>query len=294
MQRCLTPILLMLIAAAPATKPASSSPTETRTGTLELTLSQRSPLSSIKEQLHRFGWRWEQIHTAKEEADYDLASESFQVRVPDSYTPGESGWGLLVWVSPAHSGNVPRKEWLDILDKHKLIWIGADRSGNDRALWCRIGLAVDAATNLQQQYHIDPGRIYVSGMSGGAKIAGLLGLGYADVFTGGIYCCGANYYRDVEAPPDPAHPLGPGQRRMYPRACYPPPLKFLTLSKTKFHHVLITGDNDMNREPTQAMFEKGFKVDGFKHVSYLQVPDMRHELPPAEWFDKALDALGKQ
>jgi predicted esterase len=273
-----------------ATAPTSA-PTDTRTGEFSITFDHRSPVSTIKEQLRRFGWRWETMHTAKDEGDYDLSKESFDVRVPDSYKPDDQGWGVIVWVSPMESGRVPRKEWLDLLDSHKFIWIGADNAGNNRAAWCRIGLAIDAAYNLQQHYKIDPTRIYVSGMSGGSKIASLLGLAYPDVFAGGIYCCGVSYFKDIEAPPPPGEQLAPGQRRVYPKACLAPPLKLLNMTRQLSRHVLLTGEHDMNREPTQAMYEKGFKPDGFKHVTYLEVPDMGHQLPPAEWFEKALIAV---
>jgi len=278
------PWLLLLVAASPTSSPVQSGDVETR-------LSARSPESAIKEQLRRFGWRWEQIHSAKDEGDYDLSAESFQVRVPESYKPGDGGWGLLVWVSPSGSGRVPRKDWPDVLDKHKLIWIAADNSGNQRALWCRVGLAVDAAENLEKQYTIDPKRVYVAGMSGGSKIANLLGLAYPDVFTGGMYCCGPAFYRDIEAPPQPGEHLGAGQRRVYPRACYPPPIKLLTLTKQQSRHVLLTGENDMNREPTRAIYEKGFKTDGYKHVICIEVPGMGHQIPSAEWFEKAIEFL---
>ena len=157
------------------------------------------------------------MHTAKDEGDYELPNESFEVRVPNTYTPADPGWGLVVWVSPMNSGAPPRRDWSDILDSHKLIWIGADGSGNERAAWCRIGLAIDAAYNLQQRYRIDPTRIYVAGMSGGSKIAGLLGLAYPDVFAGGIYCCGVSFYKDIDAPAPPGEHLAPNQHRVYPR-----------------------------------------------------------------------------
>jgi Esterase PHB depolymerase len=181
-----------------------------------------------------------------------------------------------------------------VLDSHKLIWIGANHSGNDRALWCRAGLAIDAAYNVQQQYKIDPARVYVAGMSGGSKIASLVGVAYSDVFAGGIYCCGTSFYRDIEAPSPAGERLADNQRRVYPRAFYPPPLKLLTMAKQISRHVLLTGEHDMNRDSTQAIYEKGFKLDGFKYVTYLEVPAMGHQLPPAEWFQKAVEAVDQR
>jgi hypothetical protein len=286
----LAPLLVPLLAAAPTSRPTSAPATQPVTGAFTLQFTDRTPSSAIKEQIRRFGWRMEQMRGPKDEADYELPNETFDVVVPDAYAPGDAGWGLLVWVSPGGRGSPP-KAWLDTLAKHKLIWVGAQRSGNERAIWCRVGLAVDAAVTMQRRYRVEPSRVYVSGMSGGGRTASMIGLAYADLFAGGIYCCGVNFYRDVEAPPQPGEHLGPNQRRVYPKSLNAPPAKLLTQSKQNFRHVLLTGETDMNRESTQVMFDKAFKHDGFKHVEYIEVPGMGHELPPAEWFDKAIEAL---
>src|SRR4051794_9575740 len=180
----LTLLVPPLVAAAPASRPASAAASQPVTGAFTLQFTDRSPLSAIKEQVGRFGWRMEQMRGPKDEADYELPKETFDVVVPDAYAPNDPGWGLLVWVSPGGRGSPPRA-WLDALAKHKLIWIGAERSGNERAIWCRVGLAVDAVVNMQRRFRIDPSRVYVSGMSGGGRSASMIGLAYADVFAGG-------------------------------------------------------------------------------------------------------------
>jgi predicted esterase len=269
----------------------ASAPTTQQAGLFQLQFNSRSAIGSVKEQARRFGWRLETLRTPKDEQDYELSKETFDVYVPKSYAnDAAEKFGLLVWISPMQRGTPP-KAWTDVLDKHKLIWIGAENSGNERAIWIRFGLAVDAATNMQQRYRIDSSRVYVSGMSGGGRCASMLGIAYPDIFTGGIYMCGTNFYKDIPAPAQPGETLRADQRRVYPRAMYPPPLKLLTMSKQHFHHVLLTGENDMNREPTQVLFEKAFKAEGFRHVDYIEVPGMGHQLPDAEWFEKSIVAV---
>jgi hypothetical protein len=59
---------------------------------------------------------------------------------------------------------------------------------------------------------------------------------------------------------------------------------------------LLTGEHDINREETQAVAER-YKKDGFKYVTYIEVPALDHRMPTAEWFDKGiafLDAPLKQ
>ena len=180
-----------------------------------------------------------------------------------------------------------------MLDAHKLIWIGANHIGNDRASGAVRAWRSTPGTTSSSATRSIP-RIYVAGMSGGSKIASLVGVAYPDVFAGGIYCCGTSFYRDIEAPSPTGEHLADNQHRVYPRAFYPPPLKLLTMAKQISRHVLLTGEHDMNRDSTQAIYEKGFKLDGFKHATYLEVPAMGHQLPPAEWFQKAVEAVDQR
>jgi hypothetical protein len=50
---------------------------------------------------------------------------------------------------------------------------------------------------------------------------------------------------------------------------------------------LLTGDHDSNRPQTQDYYEHGYKKK-LKHVLYLQVPGMGHEMPSAQWYEKAI------
>lgn len=212
--------------------------------------------------------------------EYDLSKENFHVFVPSSYD-GTAPYGLMVWVSPGGGGAVPVPGWLDVLDRHKLIWIGPDGAGNDQYWPCRVGKALDAAANVKSLYHIDPARVYVAGLSGGGRAASMLGVGFPDVFAGGCYVGGCDFYRDV--------PLGePG--RFWARNFFPPPRPLFKLAKTNSRHVLFTGADDINREQTECEY-KAFTGDGFKHVTLLEVKRGGHSAPDPEWLEKVIAAL---
>jgi hypothetical protein len=49
----------------------------------------------------------------------------------------------------------------------------------------------------------------------------------------------------------------------------------------------------MNRDQTKAT-RRAYQAEGFKHTTYLEVPGMGHDLPDAEWFEKALRFLDGQ
>lgn len=243
-----------------------------------LTLTEKSPLSDPVKITQRCGWSLDAIKK-QIDVNYDLGGETFEVRLPNGYDP-ESPAGLFVWINAGNRGDAPAA-WQPTLDQHKLIWIGANNSGNPRALLIRMSLAFDAVAGMKVKYKIDDQRIYIAGASGGGKVATVLGVAYPDVFRGGFYMIGADFYRNVPTP-EPGH--------AWPKAFNTPQGKLSTDAKKRNRHVLLTGDKDMNREPIKA-FAAAFKADGFEHVTLLDIPGHGHQIPDAEWFEKGVTAL---
>jgi hypothetical protein len=271
---------------SPATSPAQaqpgnqSNPSAPRTGVYYTTFAVRSDLSTLEVVSRRMGWSIEAMKKTGKTLEYDLSGESFQVYVPSDYD-GTSAYGLLIWVNFGAGGSVPVKGWLDVLNHRKLIWIGPNMAGNGRYWPIRVGLALDAAANMKSLYRIDPARIYVAGLSGGGRAASMLGVGFPDVFTGGCYIAGCDYYRDV--------PLGePG--RFWQRNFFPPPRPIFKLAKTSSRHVLFTGEGDINFDQTECNY-KAFLGDGFQHVTLFEPPQMGHAPPDPKWFEKGIAAL---
>ena len=209
---------------------------------------------------------------------YDVTKEKFKLVVPKTYTHAAK-WGLLVYVNAGDDPGLPA-EYEPILEKHKLIAVAAYKSGNGRNFYDRFRMAVDANVNLQARFNIDPKRVYVSGFSGGARIASMLAVAYADIFSGAIPLCGVNFYKDI-----------PSEAGRAWSCNYIPVDEAIQIAKSTGRFVLVTGEKDMNLQNTRAVFEHGFKQEGYKHVQLLEVPAMGHATPPAEWFDKGLNFL---
>jgi len=204
---------------------------------------------------------------------------SWQVYVPPSTRRGPPA-GLLVWISSSSRGGVPRP-WRSVLDKHRLAWIGANDSGNPVWTLRRHVLAVEAVEQFRRRgYEPDARRVYVSGISGGGRIASHVALVHADVFAGGLYVIGCNYYRNVTMAP----------RQVLPGFWRRPDRKLLAKARKDGRFVLLTGETDFNREQMEKI-HAAYRKDGFRHATYLQVPGMGHSLPPADWFEKAVLAL---
>lgn len=265
-------------AAAPAAGPAEL-PVELpvvdeerhRVGSYRLRLAEGSPLSSLDVFVERTGAARSDILELDPRAGrYDLAQETFEVVVPGSYrsvADGGEPWGLFVWVSPVAYGGVRRPDNLDVLAAKRMLWIGANHSGNQRKIWDRVGLALDAAAAMQRLYDVDPKRIYAAGYSGGGRMATRLGVLYPEVFHGGFMVKGVDFYRPVAMPDKPgAH---------WPAAFAEPPRATWPQVKERNRYVLLTGENDFNRLQTRT-YHRLYRDDGFEYVFYLEQPGADH------------------
>jgi dienelactone hydrolase len=218
------------------------------------------------------------LRLVDEPAPYDLSQETFEILVPKGYKEGDPH-GLFIWISPGPKPNL-NEEWEKVLAKEKLIFIGAVNSGNNRETPDRIRLAVDANHHLRQLYTVNPDRVYVSGHSGGGRVASMVGVAYADMFTGTASFMGANFFRTTQGKDGSIYEM-----RYFPH----PEIAMIAQQQNRF--ALITGDKDSNLDNTRAVYEQGFKAEGFKEVKLFEIPNQGHNAPDAKWLGKVIQFL---
>ena len=221
------------------------------------------------------------VHCTEEPAALDPEGDTFVVHVPKGYR-GTEPWGLVVWVSPSDSGRPPQ-EWLRVLEERRLLWVGAQKAGNPRNIFARMQLALCANAGMRERFRVDGRRVYVSGFSGGGRVASILGVAWADMFSGSVPMMGVNFFTDL--------PAADGKRVYAPQ--YIPDDMVLGIARERTRHVLVTSEKDFNRADTRIVFEKGYQQEGFRRVDLLEVPGIGHALPGGEWFAKALELLEK-
>ena len=242
-------------------------------GAYTVTFGKRSPGSQLAVLQKRFRFKPDPDRPTVE---YRISDETYEVYVPHSYRPGVP-YGLIVWINAVDYGTA-FEQWRPVLEKRYLIWIGANNSGNQNNTYRRIALALDAVVNMTQRFTIDKDRVYGAGFSGGGRVASILVPTYPQVFRGGLYLCGANYFRDI--------PTGDGK---FWFGKFPTPPK---IARQRSRFVLLTGDHDFNLKNTKAVYE-AYQQDRFQHATYLQVPGHDHEIPDGEWFEKGIAALDR-
>lgn len=117
---------------------------------------------------------------------------TWKMYVPESYDANKPA-GLMVYISPSPKGWMPRK-WRPVIDETNQIWTSANRSGNRTHTAKRMLYAVLAPQIVERDYRIDADRTYLSGFSGGGKVAGMVSIDFANLFRGAIYICGAEHW----------------------------------------------------------------------------------------------------
>lgn len=186
----------------------------------------------------------------------------WQMYVPPAYDAAKPA-GLLVYVSPLQSGEIPRG-WSEVLDRHNVIWIGANRSGNNELVARRILLALLAVSAARKHYAIDAERIYISGLSGGGKTASMIATDQAQLFRGAIYNCGVEVW-DTEEP----ERLDDMRRNRY---------------------VFVTGTYDQALEPTKRAY-RAYRRAGVENSKLMVIRHMTHRNPDSYEFEEALQYL---
>lgn len=211
----------------------------------------------------------------------DLSREEFEVIVPKGYKK-EVPHGLFIWISPNDKAALPA-DWEKVLADEKLIFIGALRSGNNRETTARMQLAITANDQVRALYSIDPGRVYISGHSGGSRVASMLAVAYADMFNGAVCFMGANFFFPTQ-----------GKDGTTYEARYIPHPEIATQAQSESRIVLVTGDKDFNLDNTKAVYEQGFMANEFKHVKLFDIPGQGHGAPAKDWLEKALKFLDER
>lgn len=192
----------------------------------------------------------------------------------DLYVPSQAptaGYGVLVFVPPVARFAVPA-EWTAVLDDAGIIYIAARRSGNRQdTLDRRIPLALHAYEHVRTRYRLDPQRVFVSGFSGGSRVAQRIAVGYPDVFRGVLLIGGSD-------------PIGADGFPPAPRA-------LMQLFQSRSRVVFATGGDDhanRGRDASSRRVMQTLCVQGLSQVPQLRVG---HWIPPAHGFARALTAL---
>jgi hypothetical protein len=260
----------------PSTGPSSGPAQSIKTGKLDLTFTDRSPLSSPQSLAQRLN-----LKKAELGPDYDLSKRPFKAYVPTNYDPARP-CGVIVYLGYKDTVSPPPL-WLPVLEKAHLIFISpVCHSGKQYMpsvpLWQVTGLALDAVYNLKRQYKIDQRRLYLMSWEMQSEIA------TADIFTGFINIGDASYYKRITMK---------GGSYIPPTDRPPAAAQIARAKERPFFLVAINDPEQIEDETGKMMTMRG---DGYSRVAMIPVSpdDVHYPNYTVEWFEqKALPFLDK-
>jgi dienelactone hydrolase len=192
-------------------------------------------------------------------------SISWEVFVPENYDPANPA-GVLVFINSRNSGNI-EPEWKAVMERFNLIYIGANESGNEIDVPQRVAYAILAPRVIHNSHAIDPERIYVSGFSGGSRVASMVATEYNRLFKGAIYNSGANFWGEAAAP------------------------RHQEMSSN--HYVFIAGTEDFNLEDTREVYQ-AYQDAGISNSKLMVIRGMAHKRPAAVALETAIKYLDQR
>jgi hypothetical protein len=259
---------------APATQPTA----QLQTGDLDLTFTQRSPLSTPQEIARRLN-----VTPTSLGDDYDLSKLPYKAYVPTNYDPA-TPQGLFVYLGYKDSVATPPL-WRPILEKYHLIFLTpvchtGSFFGSSVPLWHTIGMALDGVYNFKKRYNIDNRRIYLMGMEHGYQAA----FSTADVFAGFIIADDPDFYRTLST-----------KDSIYRSSFAAPPGDLMSIAKTRPYFVISEID------PHQLVWMKltvaAMKFDDFDDVTMVSLngsDELHYPNLKTDWFEQqALPFLEK-
>jgi len=115
-------------------------------------------------------------------------SQSYALYVPADYTPSRA-WPVIFAFDPGGRGRVPVERYQAAAERYGYIVVGSNNSRNGSTEIARILTAM--TTDVSGRLAVDPKRVYLAGMSGGARVA--LAIALASKEIAGVIASSAGY-----------------------------------------------------------------------------------------------------
>ena len=115
-------------------------------------------------------------------------SQSYALFVPSGYTPSRA-WPVIFAFDPGGRGRIPVERYQTAAERYGYIVVGSNNSRNGSTEIPKILAAM--TSDVAERLAVDPRRVYLAGMSGGARVA--LGIALASKDIAGVIASSAGY-----------------------------------------------------------------------------------------------------
>ncbi len=184
-------------------------------------------------------------------------TQSYALYLPENYHPAKPFKTVLLF-DPHAKGVQPVEKYRSLADKYGVILACSNNSQNGMTASRRNDVITQFIGDVEQRFNVDKDHLITAGLSGGARIAALIGIFNDNVK--GIIGCGGGF---------------PGIQKF---------------NNTAFTWVGIAGNQDFNFLELKNLYNQ-LKLNHLK--AYLLTFDGKHEWPPVEVMDEAFGILLK-
>jgi hypothetical protein len=194
--------------------------------------------------------------------EYDSTKQSYELFVPAKYDARKS-WPVVLFVSPGNRAG-GFAQWKTVFQKEGIIFASPHQAGNGTPTPKRVRIVMDVLAELRRKFNVDADRTYISGFSGGGRIASAIAFALPEYFGGVIPVCAGGDLRGE------------------------PMLRHRVKDRLSIAH--LTGVNDFNRGEVERMRHTMFSYLGYREKTWVQ-PRLGHGIPNATSFAQAFQWL---
>jgi dienelactone hydrolase len=126
--------------------------------------------------------------------DYDSTKQNYELFVPPNYNPKQS-YPVVLFISPGNEAG-GWKAWEPVCKKEGVIFAAPYAAGNDVPAKKRVRLVLDVLDDVRRNYNTDPDRTYITGFSGGGRIAFAIAFALPEYFGGVLPVCAGGDLRE--------------------------------------------------------------------------------------------------
>lgn len=181
---------------------------------------------------------------------YDSTKQQYELFVPPNYNPKQA-YPVVLFISPG-DGPGGWKNWEPVCKKQNIIFASPHGAGNNVQTPRRVRIVLDVLDDIRKNYSTDPDRTYVSGFSGGGRIACGVAFALPEYFGGAAPVCAAGDLRD--------------ERWLQHRLA------------DRLSIALVTGETDFNRAECERLRGPLYTALGIRNKVYT-VPKLGHGIP---------------
>jgi predicted esterase len=196
-------------------------------------------------------------------AAYDSTKQRYQLCVPKGASKTKSA-ALVLFISP---GDGPQgwKNWQKLCEKEGVLFASPYGAGNSTQPGQRTRIVLDVLDDIRRQYAIDPDQTYLTGFSGGGRMACAIGFALPEYFGGIIPICGTN---PISGPDYLRHRI-----------------------EERLSIAFVTGEKDTNRKENEVYMAPWFEELGIRTKLWV-APKMGHAIPSGEVLSEAYAWVG--